>query len=179
MGRRPPARGGRAWPSLPNRPWVPRTCGHPADGARPAGDQCPSPDAALTSVLLRPAVLRPRRNRARPAGAGPAVTDTAPRLSLLDRSRTRTAEPDAAALQGTVARAVHAEEHGFDRFWVAGHHGVPGVAGAAPAVLLAGLAGRTTSIRLGSAGGMLPRSEEHTSELQSRQYIVCRLLLEK
>src|SRR3712207_7010591 len=27
--------------------------------------------------------------------------------------------------------------------------------------------------------GPLPRSEEHTSELQSRQYLVCRLLLEK
>src|SRR3712207_7196196 len=27
--------------------------------------------------------------------------------------------------------------------------------------------------------GKLPRSEEHTSELQSRQYLVCRLLLEK
>src|SRR3712207_8875694 len=27
--------------------------------------------------------------------------------------------------------------------------------------------------------GFLPRSEEHTSELQSRQYLVCRLLLEK
>src|SRR3712207_6903581 len=28
-------------------------------------------------------------------------------------------------------------------------------------------------------GGFLGRSEEHTSELQSRQYLVCRLLLEK
>src|SRR3712207_8236378 len=28
-------------------------------------------------------------------------------------------------------------------------------------------------------GGMIIRSEEHTSELQSRQYLVCRLLLEK
>src|SRR3712207_7355454 len=28
-------------------------------------------------------------------------------------------------------------------------------------------------------GGSLLRSEEHTSELQSRQYLVCRLLLEK
>src|SRR3712207_7045019 len=28
-------------------------------------------------------------------------------------------------------------------------------------------------------GGALDRSEEHTSELQSRQYLVCRLLLEK
>src|SRR3712207_6875258 len=29
------------------------------------------------------------------------------------------------------------------------------------------------------AGGSADRSEEHTSELQSRQYLVCRLLLEK
>src|SRR5947209_18130498 len=29
------------------------------------------------------------------------------------------------------------------------------------------------------APGAVPRSEEHTSELQSRQYLVCRLLLEK
>src|SRR3712207_8938623 len=28
------------------------------------------------------------------------------------------------------------------------------------------------------ASGIVPRSEEHTSELQSRQYLVCRLLLE-
>src|SRR3712207_8005819 len=28
-------------------------------------------------------------------------------------------------------------------------------------------------------GGAVGRSEEHTSELQSRQYLVCRLLLEK
>src|SRR3712207_8042967 len=34
--------------------------------------------------------------------------------------------------------------------------------------------------RTGSDGpGKSPRSEEHTSELQSRQYLVCRLLLEK
>src|SRR5882757_4491552 len=30
-----------------------------------------------------------------------------------------------------------------------------------------------------TAASMMPRSEEHTSELQSRQYLVCRLLLEK
>src|SRR3712207_8381611 len=33
--------------------------------------------------------------------------------------------------------------------------------------------------RLGIAVALLGRSEEHTSELQSRQYLVCRLLLEK
>src|SRR5947209_5810200 len=31
----------------------------------------------------------------------------------------------------------------------------------------------------GDGGPMFKRSEEHTSELQSRQYLVCRLLLEK
>ncbi|WP_347056954.1 MsnO8 family LLM class oxidoreductase [Blastococcus sp. HT6-30] len=81
------------------------------------------------------------------------------RLSLLDRSRTRAGEPDTAALTGSVARAVHAERLGFDRFWVAEHHGVPGIAGAAPAVLLAAVAGRTTVIGLGSAGVMLPHHQ--------------------
>src|SRR3712207_7261060 len=33
--------------------------------------------------------------------------------------------------------------------------------------------------RLGAVAQTPPRSEEHTSELQSRQYLVCRLLLEK
>src|SRR3712207_8088230 len=39
------------------------------------------------------------------------------------------------------------------------------------------LASRSSAITLALAA--LPRSEEHTSELQSRQYLVCRLLLEK
>src|SRR3712207_7859430 len=34
-------------------------------------------------------------------------------------------------------------------------------------------------LRDGRIGRRLRRSEEHTSELQSRQYLVCRLLLEK
>src|SRR3712207_7848325 len=34
-------------------------------------------------------------------------------------------------------------------------------------------------VRAGEMRDELPRSEEHTSELQSRQYLVCRLLLEK
>ncbi|MGY1739501.1 MULTISPECIES: MsnO8 family LLM class oxidoreductase [unclassified Blastococcus] len=87
------------------------------------------------------------------------MTDAGPRLSLLDRSRTRAGEPDGAALAGTVERAAQAERLGFGRFWVAEHHGVPGIAGAAPAVLLAAVAGRTGTIRLGSAGVMLPHHQ--------------------
>src|SRR3712207_8037161 len=37
---------------------------------------------------------------------------------------------------------------------------------------------RAAALWTGS-GGRVVRSEEHTSELQSRQYLVCRLLLEK
>ena len=82
-----------------------------------------------------------------------------PLLSLLDRSRTRTGEPDSAALTGSLQRAVRAEQLGYARYWVAEHHGVPGVAGSAPAVLLAAVAGRTSTIRLGSAGVMLPHHQ--------------------
>src|SRR3712207_8826942 len=38
---------------------------------------------------------------------------------------------------------------------------------------------RQPSLRPGIAKNFMKRSEEHTSELQSRQYLVCRLLLEK
>src|SRR3712207_6963517 len=37
----------------------------------------------------------------------------------------------------------------------------------------------TLKVALTSAADSIIRSEEHTSELQSRQYLVCRLLLEK
>jgi luciferase family oxidoreductase group 1 len=87
------------------------------------------------------------------------VIDAPLSLSLLDRSRTRAGEADASALHGTVARAVAAERLGFDRFWVAEHHGVPGIAGAAPAALLAAVAMRTSRIRIGSAGVMLPHHQ--------------------
>src|SRR5947209_19824067 len=40
-------------------------------------------------------------------------------------------------------------------------------------------ADRPRAGRVGAVDGRLHRSEEHTSELQSRQYLVCRLLLEK
>jgi luciferase family oxidoreductase group 1 len=78
------------------------------------------------------------------------------RLSLLDRSRTRAGEPDAAALRATLDRAVHAEELGYDRFWVAEHHAVPGIASGSPGTLLAAIGARTSRIRLGSCGVMLP-----------------------
>lgn len=81
------------------------------------------------------------------------------RFSLLDRSRTRAGQPEAAAPTLTVERAVATERLGYSRFWVAEHHGVPGIASGAPAVLLAAIGARTATIRLGSGGVMLPNHQ--------------------
>ncbi|SNY64344.1 luciferase family oxidoreductase, group 1 [Paractinoplanes atraurantiacus] len=54
---------------------------------------------------------------------------------------------------------MRAERLGYGRFWVAEHHGVPGIAGSAPAVVLATVAGVTGRIRVGSAGVMLPHHQ--------------------
>lgn len=78
------------------------------------------------------------------------------RLSLLDRSRTRHAEPHASALEATLRRAEHADSLGFHRFWMAEHHSVPGIASGSPQLLIAAAAARTGRIRLGSGGVMLP-----------------------
>ncbi|MBY6413538.1 MsnO8 family LLM class oxidoreductase [Rhodococcus sp. BP-252] len=80
-------------------------------------------------------------------------------LSLLDRSRTRDGSSDATALHATIDRAVNAEKLGYHRFWVAEHHGVPGIASGAPPVLLAAIGARTSSIRIGSGGVMLPNHQ--------------------
>ncbi|MEV3960613.1 MsnO8 family LLM class oxidoreductase [Nocardia sp. NPDC050193] len=80
-------------------------------------------------------------------------------LSLLDRSRTRVGEPESAALAHTVERAVAAEKSGYRRFWVAEHHAVPGIASGSPPVLLAALGSRTSTIRIGSGGVMLPHHQ--------------------
>ncbi|MEE6282452.1 MsnO8 family LLM class oxidoreductase [Georgenia sp. MJ170] len=76
-------------------------------------------------------------------------------ISLLDRARTREGEEPAAALRAAVDRAQRAEQLGYHRFWVAEHHAVPGIAGSAPAVLLAAIGARTSRIRLGTGGIML------------------------
>lgn len=78
------------------------------------------------------------------------------RLSLLDRSRTRDDHPESAALEHSVHRVIEVEQLGYERFWVAEHHAVPGIASGSPAVLLAAVGARTSRIRLGSGGVMLP-----------------------
>lgn len=52
--------------------------------------------------------------------------------------------------------AKHAEAEGFSRYWVAEHHGMPGIASAATAVVIAHVGAATQTIRVGAGGIMLP-----------------------
>jgi luciferase family oxidoreductase group 1 len=80
-------------------------------------------------------------------------------VSLLDRAQSRLGSPEARTLQDVIVRARRAERLGFRRFWVAEHHGVPGIAGSAPAVLAAAVLSATTTIRVGTGGIMLPNHQ--------------------
>lgn len=95
------------------------------------------------------------------------------RLSLLDRSRTRAGEADAHALHRTIGRAQRAEALGYHRFWVAEHHGVPGVASGSPSVLLSAVGAATDSIRVGSGGVMLPN---HPPFVVAEQFLMLEAL---
>ncbi|WP_410619013.1 LLM class flavin-dependent oxidoreductase [Amycolatopsis sp. cmx-8-4] len=75
---------------------------------------------------------------------------------MLDRSPVRRGSTPARALRDTVAFAADVERLGYHRFWVSEHHSVPGVAGSAPTVLAAAVAGATSRIRVGTGGVMLP-----------------------
>lgn len=93
---------------------------------------------------------------------------TAVPISLLDRSRTRVGEQPEESLRASVARGQLAEQLGYQRFWVAEHHGVPGIASAAPPVLMAALAAATSTIRVGSGGVMLPNHQPLVVAEQTR-----------
>lgn len=60
------------------------------------------------------------------------------------------------ALREAALTAKAAEEAGYHRYWVAEHHGMPGIAGAAVSVVLAHVGHATQTIRLGAGGIMLP-----------------------
>jgi luciferase family oxidoreductase group 1 len=63
------------------------------------------------------------------------------------------------ALQHSTALVKLAEELCFRRYWVAEHHGMPGVGSSSPPVLIAHLAAVTSRIRVGSGGVMLPNHQ--------------------
>src|SRR6476620_6674609 len=79
-----------------------------------------------------------------------------PALSVLALALITQGSDAATALRHSLDLAQHAERWGYKRFWVAEHHNMPGIASAATSVVIAHVAGGTSSIRVGAGGIMLP-----------------------
>lgn len=78
------------------------------------------------------------------------------KLSVLDQSQIRRGSNAREALEESTKLVQLAEELGYERFWVSEHHNFKLVAGTAPEVLIPHLASKTSKIRIGSGGIMLP-----------------------
>ena len=79
-----------------------------------------------------------------------------PPLSVLDLAPVPEGTDAGQALRNSLRLAQHAERLGFNRYWMAEHHGMAGIASAATAVCLAHVAAGTSTIRIGAGGIMLP-----------------------
>ena len=77
-------------------------------------------------------------------------------LSVLDLVGMRPGDSTAAAIARSVESAQHVEKLGYKRFWLAEHHSIRGLACSATAVLIGHVADKTSTIRVGSGGIMLP-----------------------
>ncbi|HEY9048016.1 MAG TPA: LLM class flavin-dependent oxidoreductase [Ohtaekwangia sp.] len=78
------------------------------------------------------------------------------KLSVLDQTPIRRGSSAQEALQESIRLAKFTDQLGYTRYWVSEHHNIATLAGAAPEVLIARLAGETKNLRFGSGGVMLP-----------------------
>jgi luciferase family oxidoreductase group 1 len=78
------------------------------------------------------------------------------KLSVLDLAPIVEGSTARQALDNSLDLARHAEKLGYNRFWLAEHHNMPGIASAATAVVIAHVAAGTSRIRVGAGGIMLP-----------------------
>jgi len=77
-------------------------------------------------------------------------------FSVLDLAPITEGSDASQSFRNSLDLAQHAERWGYRRFWLAEHHGMPGIASAATAVLIGHVAGGTRTIRVGAGGIMLP-----------------------
>ncbi|MBV8781785.1 MAG: LLM class flavin-dependent oxidoreductase, partial [Phycisphaerae bacterium] len=78
------------------------------------------------------------------------------RISVLDQSPVPENVDGGQALRNSIDLARLVDSLGYHRYWVAEHHGSPGLACTAPEVLIGPIASATQRIRVGSGGVMLP-----------------------
>jgi len=79
-----------------------------------------------------------------------------PPISILDLAPVPQGSTPGQALRNSLDLAQHAERWGYNRYWLAEHHNMTGIASAATAVAIGYVAGGTSAIRVGSGGIMLP-----------------------
>ncbi len=77
-------------------------------------------------------------------------------FSILDLSPVAEGSTISQSFESSKRMAQKAEELGYNRFWLAEHHGMPGVASAATSVVIGHVGAATSRIRIGSGGVMLP-----------------------
>jgi luciferase family oxidoreductase group 1 len=77
-------------------------------------------------------------------------------FSILDLAPITEGSDAAESFRRSLDLAQHGERWGYNRFWLAEHHGMPGIASAATAVLMGHVAAGTSTIRVGAGGIMLP-----------------------
>lgn len=77
-------------------------------------------------------------------------------LSILDLARINEGSDARAALDNARDVARHAEQWGYQRFWLAEHHNAMGIASAATSLAIMHVAAGTSTIRVGAGGIMLP-----------------------
>src|SRR4051812_19018274 len=77
-------------------------------------------------------------------------------LSILDLAPIAQGSDAGRALRNALDLARLGERLGYNRFWMAEHHSMPGIASAATAVALAYVGAGTSTIRIGAGGVMLP-----------------------
>jgi luciferase family oxidoreductase group 1 len=77
-------------------------------------------------------------------------------LSILDLAPIVEGGTASDSFRNSLDLAQHGERWGYNRFWLAEHHGMPGIASAATSVLMCHVANGTSTIRIGAGGIMLP-----------------------
>jgi luciferase family oxidoreductase group 1 len=78
------------------------------------------------------------------------------KVSVLDLAFVPQGSTPADALRNSLDLAQHAERWGYQRYWLAEHHNMAGIASAATAVVIGHVAAGTRTIRVGAGGIMLP-----------------------
>ena len=79
-----------------------------------------------------------------------------PLFSILDLAPVPEGKRPGDALRASIDLARHADGLGYERFWLAEHHNMTGIASAATSVCIGYVAEGTSSIRVGAGGIMLP-----------------------